>query len=76
MNAPPIDDVVASNVRAELARAGLLRGDLVELGWTPSKISRKLNGHTPLTLREIEQIAEFLDVPLDALIPTDKEQDT
>ena len=44
------------------------------LGWTQAKIYRRCAGLTELTVREAEQIAAALDVPISRLVSTDAER--
>jgi len=61
---------VASNLRAELARANRRKGDLAAvLGLSPAAITRRASGETPLDVNELFAIAEWLDIPVTALLP-------
>jgi len=56
------------NIRAELARKGLTVSALAkELGCSESNMSRKLNGHRPLSSDSLLRIASFLEVTVAAL---------
>lgn len=67
----PFTERVASNIRAELARRQLSQADLATaLRTTQQTISRRMTGAVPFDTDELEVIAEFLGVPVDALIPT------
>ena len=62
---------VASNIRAELARSGTSIQELAEaVGLTRTTLGRRLNqnGRSPLTIDEIEAIADHLGVPVNSLL--------
>lgn len=55
--------LVASNVRAEIARAGARPVDIARaLGVSRSVVSKKWNGQRPWSLNELEVIAELANV--------------
>ena len=59
----------AANVRAELARAGVSgRSAALALGWSPSRMARRLSGETPFTVEEVAALAQHLEIPLGVLI--------
>lgn len=64
------DDIRASElaireIRAEMARQRLTQRQLaVRLDTTAAWLNRRLQGHTPLTVDDIEVIAQALDVPM------------
>lgn len=62
---------VAANVRAEVARLNLTDAMFAaDLGMTSMSMSRRLNGHTPFTIAEIDMIATYFDVPVgDFFVP-------
>ena len=54
-----------TEIRAELGRQRLSMQALgARLGWSQPYTSRRLNGVTPLTLRDLEQIAAELGRPV------------
>lgn len=58
------------NVKAEMARNGITLEMLAKpLDITPSTLSKKLNGHFPLTLNEAKTIKDVIkaDQPLEKL---------
>jgi len=58
------------NFNAELARLGWTRGDLAcKMNVTSSTISLKLNGKSPITLREAKELKKAInsDLPLEIL---------
>lgn len=60
---------VAAEIRAEMGRQEINNAALAELlGVSEMWVSRKKRGLTPLTLPEVEQIAEVLEVPVAALL--------
>lgn len=64
----------AAAVRAELARKQRRPHQLAKaLGWTASTTSRRLNGVYPFTITELVAVADYLEVPLTALLPQDAE---
>lgn len=57
-----------ANIRAEMARSGLTQQDIANrIGKTRQAVSRRLTGLTEFRLDELAQIADLLDVPLEAL---------
>lgn len=61
---------VAATVRAELARHDRTQQDLAHaLGLSQQSVSRRLSGHLALDTNELERIAEFLGIPVEALLP-------
>ncbi|WP_256251081.1 helix-turn-helix domain-containing protein [Mycobacterium malmoense] len=63
------DHRVAANVRAEMARRLHTQTSLAkEIGWTQQSLSRRLSGHVPFTVSELERIAAALDVNVSELI--------
>lgn len=66
-------DVTAGAVRAELARARTsARKMATDLGWSKTSLSRRLNGEYPFTITQLCAIANYLEVPLNVLLPTDE----
>lgn len=60
---------VASEVRAGMARSKRTSLALAEhLGVSHAYVSRRLNGHLPFTLDDLEKIAAFLEVPVASLL--------
>lgn len=60
-----------ANVRAEMARKKISQAALADhMGLSQAAISARLNGRTPFDINELAAIAHFLDVGLEALIPT------
>lgn len=63
---PQIDEtvaIIAANVRAEIARAGLKDGEFaVRLNFTPMSMSRRLSGQTPFTTSDVVKIARYFGV--------------
>jgi transcriptional regulator with XRE-family HTH domain len=60
---------VASNLRAEVSRAGYSRGEFRKLmGWSPASTTRRLDGEQPMTIDMLTEIAARLDVPLSKLL--------
>ena len=53
------------NLEAELKRKGMTKGALArEMGLTPSTVSLKLNGKSPISLKEANTIKRILKVEL------------
>lgn len=62
---------VAGNIRAEVARRGMLQSELADaLHLTRPTVSQILNGTTAITLDRLEQIADVLQVDAAALVVT------
>ena len=61
----------ASNLRAELARQNRKKNELaVLLGISPTAVTRPISGATPLDVNEVVAIAQWLDIPVSALLET------
>ncbi|RKJ37886.1 XRE family transcriptional regulator [bacterium 1XD42-1] len=53
------------NLEAELVRAGLSKQELAKkIGCTPSTLSMKLNGKSPLSLAEASKIKQIVGVDI------------
>lgn len=61
----PVSDLVAAEVRAELARQQMpgVRAARA-LGWTQNYISVRLRGDVPFSLADLEVMADLLGVPV------------
>lgn len=60
---------VGANIRAELARRGLSQRTLTNvLDVSPTGVSKRLAGVTPIDVDELGKIAAFLGVPVTELI--------
>ncbi|MEJ9080734.1 helix-turn-helix transcriptional regulator [Gordonia malaquae] len=58
-----------SNVRAEMARLRVSQQKMgAALGWSQDYISRRLTGSVAFTIDELAAVAEYLGVPLSALL--------
>lgn len=58
------DQLVAGEIRAELARQRRSQAELAELlGVSKPWLSRRLSGETPLSVADVAVIAEALQVP-------------
>lgn len=72
------DQVVAAEVRAEMARQGISQTTLAErLGWLQNRLSRRLtDGKTavPFTVDELVNVASALNVPLTRFLPDEAER--
>jgi transcriptional regulator with XRE-family HTH domain len=67
--ADQFSESVAATIRAELARRRKSQKDLADaLGFSQVAMSRRLNGATPIDVNELAQIAEFLGMPVEALL--------
>lgn len=59
----------AAAVRAELARRKISGSELARhLGWTRSSGWRRISGAQAFTVDELAAVAEYLDVPMSALL--------
>lgn len=72
---PPVDPVRASigaNVRAEMARHGVLQVDIAAaIGVSQRQVSERLLGRVGFEAKELLQIARELGVPVDRLASLD-----
>ena len=60
---------IAGEIRAECARQGITAGDLAgRAGLTPAAMSRRLNGHTEFTIREVIAVSAVLGIDAAALM--------
>lgn len=60
---------LASEIRGECAKQGITLGDLAErVGLTPAAMSRRLNGHTEFTIREVIAVSAVLGIDAAALM--------
>jgi len=58
-----------ANIKAEMARAGVRQAQLAAaLNLPQAAISRRLTNRTPWRVKEVQAVAEFLRVPLSALL--------
>lgn len=63
----------AANVRAEMARKRVSQRDMARhLGCSHTTMQRRLSGEVALDIDELGAIAAALDIPLSALLPSDK----
>jgi len=64
-----LNTTVAGEIRAELARQGRTQLSLAsELSWSPPQLNRRLKGLVPLSLDDIEAIANALNVSIVQLV--------
>lgn len=60
---------VTANIRAEVARKGKNQGDLAKLlGITRQGISQRMLGRVDFRVSEVQKIADYLGVPMAALL--------
>ena len=65
-------EIVAAEVRAELARRKIPQSGLVSvLGMSEVSVSRRLRGETPFDINELVAVAEFLGVPVARFLPSE-----
>lgn len=65
----PIDQRVADNVRAEMARHNLSQSRLAaQLHWTQQGLSRRLSARVSFGVSELHDIADTLEVPVTYLL--------
>ncbi|QHB37266.1 helix-turn-helix DNA binding domain protein [Gordonia phage Gudmit] len=58
---------VAGNVRAEMARHGCSQSTLArKMQRTQQYVSRRVTGHIPFDVSELEEISQILDVPVES----------
>jgi transcriptional regulator with XRE-family HTH domain len=61
-----------ANVRAEMARRGVSQVKMAAaLGLSQPSVSARLRGVTPFDVDELHAVADFLDVPVAALLPSE-----
>lgn len=61
-------DVIAANVRAEIARMGLSDAQFAaQFGLTPMSASRRLSGQTPFTTSEVQRASKMFGVSIESL---------
>lgn len=66
--------MIAAEVRAALARHQKTQDDLAAvLGIVQPAVSARLTGNRSFRAEEIAAIAHWLDMPVEKLIPTDRE---
>jgi len=59
---------IAANVRAELARRAMTQGQACKaLGISRTAMGDRLRGTTSISAAELQQLADFLGVPITAL---------
>lgn len=64
-------DAVATEVRAEMARQRMSGRAVADaLGVSHMYLSRRINGHVPFDVAELQRIAAVLGVPVSKLLPT------
>jgi transcriptional regulator with XRE-family HTH domain len=69
----PLNKRVAQEIRAEMARQRVSQTALAEvLGRNQTYVSYRLTCKKPLTLDEVEEIAEVLRIRVDRLFPFDE----
>lgn len=64
------------NLEAELVRRNIKKSEVAQtLGVTPSTLSVKLSGKSPINLTEVLKIKEMLgvDIPVEVLFATDEQ---
>lgn len=69
----PLNQRVAKEIRAEMARQGVTQTALAEaLGRNQAYVSERLTYKTPLTLEVVEEIADILRVHVERLFAFDE----
>ena len=69
-----LNDRVAAEVRAALARFRLKQADLTKvLGVTQTQVSSRLRGQTQFTLRDVEALASYFNTTPSVLMGYEKE---
>ena len=72
--ATDLNERVAAEVRAALARFRLKQADLTEvLGVTQTQVSSRLRGQTQFTLRDVEALASYFNTTPSVLMGYEKE---
>ncbi len=58
---------VAANVRAELGRVSASQSKAsTAIGMSQTALSKRLSGRLPFTVDELGNLAEYLDIPIEA----------
>ena len=68
------DQIIAGNVRAEIARANIGSAAIIDLfGFSKDSLSRRMRGQTPWSASEIKKLEHFMLIPENTLtkIPTE-----
>lgn len=64
-----LQTAVAQGLRAEAARQNISRRQLAErMGRSHNWVSRKFNGTTPITVDDLQELADALNVPVVSLV--------
>jgi len=64
-----LNDFVAAEVRAEIARRCTPRDELAKaLDVSPATLGRRLAGDLPFTVNEVELVARFFDLPVSTFL--------
>ena len=64
-----LNDFVAAEVRAELARRCTPRDEFAKaMEVSPATLGRRLAGDIPFTVNEVERVARFFDLPIEAFL--------
>lgn len=64
--------LTGANVRAEMARRGVSQTTLAQrIGMSQAQVSKRLRGVIAFDINELAAVADFLNVPLALLLPTD-----
>ena len=76
-DAPDLNEVVAENIRAEMARERWSgRKAATALGLNQMYVSRRLSGETPMDANDIAAFARLLNVSIESLFQTTKKAPT
>ena len=71
MATPTTAQQVGANVRAEAARRGISGAGLARtVGRSQSAMARRLAGSYPFSVTDLALIADVLEVPISALLPS------
>ena len=72
---PTLNETVAANTRAELARRGVKQADLaLTVGWTKATASRRLSGSTEWTATDLDRVATFLGLTVADLMTEQRQE--
>lgn len=65
-----LQDQVAEEARVQLARRRISGRQIgAKLGWSSAYLSRRLTGHIPFTIADLDALARALDIPVTRLLP-------
>lgn len=68
-----VSAAVAANVRAEIARAGKSQSDVAQhIPLSQQSLSQRMQGRVPFRISELQRIADYLGISVNALVSETK----